>query len=437
MRNITKFILFCAAALLMAACAKEAPAGYDLRFNADGKFRILQLTDVHLAGENADDYNSAKNQMVSVVDREHPDVVIFTGDVVTTVPAKPWWDDFFKPLDERNLPYVVVYGNHDRERELNEYELAQTVTAHSANINVLDEHGLLSDMALQIKSADGRKVSAVLYCIDSSDYPTVTGFGGFGWIAGDRIEWYRHQSNAFAAANDGFPVPSYAFFHIPLCEYNVAYEKGLALEGGHKLENECAGSLNSGMFTAMLECGDVHGVFVGHDHVNDYVAPYGGIALTYGRVAGFNTTYGTDKLPHGLRVIDLTEGEYGFDTFVSLNDGGTMSEIQYRDSTDYTVHAALAPDTALAEGERLLDVPENGHWTFRKTRGRGYEVAIDDIVVCKVGNRESGVIALEKGLHKVRVTPVAEDAAREPFHLAWRRAGSGIMREVPLNNYVK
>ena len=438
MKYTFKLVLFAAVAVIGASCCRNCPVedGYDLRFNQDGRFRILQITDSHLNGTRTEDYANAKEQMVSIVESEKPDLVILTGDVVTCVPAEPWWADFMAPLDEKNIPFVVVYGNHDRERELSEYELAQAVTLHSANINALDSFGLLSDMALKIKSADGSRVGAVLYCMDSYDYPSVAGFDGYGWIAGDRIEWYREQSRSFAEANYGYPVPSYSFFHIPLCEYKTATDKEL-IAVGKKGENECSGSLNSGMFVSMLECGDVHGVFVGHDHVDDYIAPYAGIALGYGRVSAFNTTYGTEDQPHGLRIIDIKEGDYGFDTYIALNGGGRSDEYRFDVPTDLTVRPAVSAEIALSEGERLLDVPENGHWTFRKTRGRGYEVAVDDVIVCPEGKRSTGVIALEGGLHKLRVTAVTEDATKEPFHLAWRRAGSGIMREIPEDKYVK
>lgn len=427
-----------AAAAVIAACGgqKEAADTYDLRFNAEGKFRIMQLTDVHLDFANQEAYAKAKNLMTTLVKREHPDLLIFTGDVVTGVPAAPAWEDFFTPLDEMKVPYVVQYGNHDRERELNETDLAQAVVSHPANINGIDADGYLADMAVKVKSSDGSAVKAVLYVMDSFDYPSVPGFNGYGWFPSERIDWHRAQSNAFAEGNNGIPVPSYAFFHIPLPEYEQSIKAGNMLPSGQRGEGECAGVLNSGMFTSFLECGDVHAVFVGHDHVNDYIAPLGGIALCYGRFAGYETTYGSVD-PHGLRIIELSEGDYGMHTWVSLLDGGIMADETFEVPTDYSMHSAVAADIALGEGECLVNVPENGLWTLRKTRGRGFEVAVDDVVVCKVGTRESGSLALEKGLHKLRITPVVEGADKEPFHLAWRRAGSGIMREIPVKAYIQ
>ena len=73
------------------------------------------------------------------------------------------------------------------------------------------------------------------------------------------------------------------------------------------------------MFTAMKEAGDVMGVFVGHDHDNDYAVMWHGILLAYGRYTGGNTVY--NHLPNGARVIVLKEGQRTFDTWIDLAGG--------------------------------------------------------------------------------------------------------------------
>ena len=53
----------------------------ELRFNKDGKFKIVQFTDVHFKYKNpASDI--ALERINQVLDEEQPDFVIFTGDVV-------------------------------------------------------------------------------------------------------------------------------------------------------------------------------------------------------------------------------------------------------------------------------------------------------------------------------------------------------------------
>jgi hypothetical protein len=84
------------------------------------------------------------------------------------------------------------------------------------------------------------------------------------------------------------------------------------------------------MFAAMLECGDVMGTFVGHDHYNDYIGVHYGIALAYGRT----TKYGKGRkhpLPGG-RVIVLKEGQRGFTTWIREVTGKKLQESQYPES---------------------------------------------------------------------------------------------------------
>ena len=64
-----------------------------LQFNAQGKFKMVQLTDLHF-GEN--DEADANNQRLirDILDQEKPDLVVVTGDVVSGYAwdgkTKPW-----------------------------------------------------------------------------------------------------------------------------------------------------------------------------------------------------------------------------------------------------------------------------------------------------------------------------------------------------------
>jgi hypothetical protein len=77
----------------------------------------------------------------------------------------------------------------------------------------------------------------------------------------------------------------------------------------------------------MRESGDVMGIFVGHDHDNDFVAMYHGILLGYGRFSGGNTEY--NHLSNGGRVIILKEGKRSFDTYVHLRSGEIINRVTY------------------------------------------------------------------------------------------------------------
>ncbi|MDR1813507.1 MAG: hypothetical protein LBR18_01490, partial [Tannerella sp.] len=103
---------------------------------------------------------------------------------------------------------------------------------------------------------------------------------------------------------------------------------------GVQNEAVCCADANSGMLLTMAEQGDVMGVFVGHDHVNDYIFNDMGIALAYGRFSGSKTTYGYDVMKiNGVRVIEMSENQDGivphsFDTWIRLADNSVINKVR-------------------------------------------------------------------------------------------------------------
>lgn len=109
-------------------------------------------------------------------------------------------------------------------------------------------------------------------------------------------------------------MPSLAFFHIPLPEHETA--RWTCREFGEKQEGVCAPSVNTGLYSSFIEKRDVIGVFVGHDHNNDYMVDLdGNITLAYGRKTGYPSAY-NETLSRGVRVINLHEDESVFDTYI-------------------------------------------------------------------------------------------------------------------------
>ena len=290
----------CAVALWCSAQAQR-PA---LEFNGEGKFKIAQFTDVHLDLGNPYRQAQAEKtiaQMRYILDAERPDLVVFTGDVVTG-----------KPAAEQDIPRAGI---------------GRIVTSYAGTLNTLNADGELADVVLEI--AGKKSPAALLYCLDSHDYSTVEGIDGYGWFTQDQIRWYRDRSAAYTGANGGKPLPALAFFHIALPEYVAAWRNPDNTHIGRAAEDECPGELNPGMFAAMVESGDVTGVFVGHDHDIDYVVAEKGIALGYGRFSGDDTTY--NNLRPGVRLLVLTEGERGFETWIHERDGRIVDHVEFRD----------------------------------------------------------------------------------------------------------
>jgi len=142
----------------------------------------------------------------------------------------------------------------------------------------------------------------------------------------EQLDWYVKTSNALKEANDGKVVPSIAFQHIIPVQIFSALKKvdagtSGAVEHGGKYytlpdgtdpeinwlsETPCPPSTACEAAYAeidtMLRQGDVKAVFVGHDHVNNYIVPYGEIDLVSSQGCTFSSY---NDLHRGFRVITI------------------------------------------------------------------------------------------------------------------------------------
>ncbi|MDH6357859.1 metallophosphoesterase family protein [Parabacteroides sp. PF5-9] len=298
-----------------------------LKFNSNKKFKIVQFTDIHWVPGN-EKSNEAKQCMNEILDAEKPDLVIYTGDLVFGAPAETALREALEPVVLRGIPFSVVFGNHDDEHDMTRSEIYQYLCKQPGNLTGTVE-GLsgVSNYILPVKSVDGEQTAALVYCLDSHSYSSLKEVEGYDWIKRDQVNWYATKSRVFTEENGGIPLPALAFFHIPLPEYNQAAGTESAALIGSRLEKACAPELNTGLFTAMLEAKDVMGVFVGHDHVNDYLTRWKGIILGYGRFTGGDTVYNGLPGGNGGRVIELTEGKRGFKTWIRLKNNVVINEV--------------------------------------------------------------------------------------------------------------
>lgn len=298
-----------------------------LKFNKDGKFKIVQFTDVHYIHGNPKSAISLE-RINEVLDTEKPDLVLFTGDVIYGKPAEEGMRTILNLAANRKIPFGVTFGNHDDEQGLTRSQLFDIIQTIPYNLtdSVAGVSGA-SNFILPLKSSDGKKDAAILYGFDSHSYSKIKGIGGYDYIKFDQIQWYRENSAKYTKQNGGTPLPSLAFFHIALPEYNQAASDETAILVGTRKERACAPQLNSGMFTSMKEMGDILGVFVGHDHDDDYAVFWKGILLAYGRYTGGNTVY--NNLSNGARVIEMTEGTTNFKTWIRLKGGEVINTVNY------------------------------------------------------------------------------------------------------------
>lgn len=302
--------------LVVVLTTLAAQAGQPFRFHDDGKFRIMQLTDLHFDGSDTWQSEHVPGMLLRMIRTERPDLIVVTGDLVYREPGPALLASICGTIASSGVPYAVALGNHDAEQGASPEELYALIRALpgcvNARYNAPDERQ--GDFVIPVLARDGQREEARLYVMDSNDYNTDDhSYKGF---TSEQVDWYKAQC-AEAAARNGRRANALIFFHVPLSEYGEAYRTGLIC--GARLENECPPRDNTGMFRALADGGEVTGVFAGHDHSNNYVAQKEGIALVYGQYSGGYAEY--QELVSGARVVELTEGRPGFTTWVRFANG--------------------------------------------------------------------------------------------------------------------
>ena len=304
-----------------------------LRFNSDHKFKIMQIADTQEIPAVSPDTLSLIN---NALDREKPDLVIFTGDQIKGYSKKfkkdpaiieSTIDILVEPIAKRNIPFMVTYGNHDAQCGVDnrgQYKFyAKYDNFISGDLRNSDDVGTAD---IQIYSSTEDKPVFELYIIDS--HGKAKDGAGYAPVDKKQIEWYVTRREQLKAENGDY-LPSLVFQHIPVPEffdvikkvpkgtkgavpaygahkneYFVLNNETIA-EGGFMLESPASPDVNTGEFEAMSEKGDVLGIYVGHDHNNSFVVKYKGVDLGYTQGAGFNV-YGPGE-NRGVRIFELDE----------------------------------------------------------------------------------------------------------------------------------
>ena len=126
----------------------------ELQFNKDGKFKIVQFTDVHFKYKNpASDI--ALERINQVLDEEQPDFVIFTGDIVYSAPADKGMLQVLEQVSKRKLPFVVTFGNHDNEQGMTREQLYDIICQVPGNLMPDRGSGLCIDRESLFRCEEG------------------------------------------------------------------------------------------------------------------------------------------------------------------------------------------------------------------------------------------------------------------------------------------
>ena len=322
--------------VLFSGCAganeSAGPLAQDelpLRFQADGTFTIVHFTDTQ---DDQEMDPRTTRLMEAVLEDVAPDLVVFTGDNIRSGPQTPddvrrAMDAVAAPVEGLGVPWLVTFGNHDEDHApetgmMKADQLAYYMTfPHNRNRPGPEGVNGTGNMVLPVLGSASDEPVLAIWALDSGRYSPdsiggqsveADGLRTYDWIRPSQIQWYVRSSEELEASR-GRKVPGLMFFHIPLPEFAFMW-KNQENHGvvGEKNEDVAAGSFNSGLFAAVQDRGDIMGIFVGHDHINDYVGDYFGVRLGYSANAGFGT-YGLDgdepDRMRGARVLVIREDD--------------------------------------------------------------------------------------------------------------------------------
>lgn len=285
-----------------------SPKAPPLHFSDDGKFKILQVADLHYSvsgGECLDvDPNGlpsgllnpnepchgdtvTQSLLAQTLAAERPSLVVFTGDQLNGQTTS--WDAqsvLLKAIGEviaAKVPWALVFGNHDDEdTDLTRSEMMRVAKRMPYAVREMEEGPQWVDgvgnWLVKVKSADSSATHLLtLYFLDSHAYSksgwTFWKSADYDWIKQSQIDWYIEQSALITPVERPF-TPDGAkdlgtvwetrqedkrlakpnalmFFHIPLPEsYSPADVSGSGetLSYGQQLDESGAPKKNSGFF---------------------------------------------------------------------------------------------------------------------------------------------------------------------------------------------
>lgn len=287
---------------------------YILEVPYHSNFKILQLCDLHLGQK--DDLEMQFAFMDKTIDASEADMIVIDGDVFTFANRRVMRDTF-NYFESKGKYWSITWGNHDEQGEfsitymtsyLNELTAKAGSKCRFIDIQDDDVYGY-ANYAVDLK--DGANTKFRVYIFDSNRYYYGDYFG-YDAIHQDQIDWYERMVKHDAL------VPSIAYFHIPVPEFETAYNlvksgsSEATLVYGENREGISAPKMNTGLFQKMVDLGSTKAILCAHDHVNDSEIIYKGIHLVYG-ITSTDRIYADGDKMGGLVTTIKDDGSFSFE----------------------------------------------------------------------------------------------------------------------------
>ena len=300
-----------------------------LRLRADGSFRMLMVSDIQ--EQNAFDPRTVP-AFAAMLDRVKPDLVMLGGDncdgryVKTMEELRRYFMTILPVLEQRGIPWAHVYGNHDYDADVHPAE-QMTIYQSYAHCITKTTPGIpgVTNYLLPVLDGSGEPCFCIWaldtqhYLLDqipALNYPDLPPFKfpnrpkpqhKFASPVFEQQMWYWQTSCALEERY-GRKIPGIMVMHVAPWEFSLVKENPeethLTGAAGEKLS---LSSLNTGIFSTILQRGDIRCIAAGHTHADDFSAEYCGVTLTLDGCGGY-APKGIDEV-RGGRVFTWRNGE--------------------------------------------------------------------------------------------------------------------------------
>ena len=314
--------------------------------SAFSKFKIVQITDIHLGEWTADQKDPETYQAIrTYLSIEQPDLIVLSGDMVSSEDIQYNADDYLKQLasvlEPFDIPWCYIFGNHDvawYHYDYNGYSkanvrrgaLVQVDRANSLSLTQDGPPGIFgkSNYWLDILDSSNTFVASRLLLLDTG--------GGMlpEQLDASQVDWFK-------ATNDP-NIATFCFQHLPTDDMEYSSNKctGQTLTG---MIDPISG--DAGMMQALQDAGNVIFVAVGHNHGNSYCCPFNDstsgsnhwwsmsqstshMHYCFGRQSGYGGSPAFSE--HGARVYELghdkATGKVHWRSYIRTERGRVIDE---------------------------------------------------------------------------------------------------------------
>ena len=211
-------VFFCMTVLAQSTPPAISPnLTQKFHFDANGKFRMMQLTDPQ--GEFPLE-EPVKQLIRQGIQKYRPSLIILTGDNTACYNKHGEFEqavsEFMNIFVEEQVPHAITFGNHDSERKgpefytrQEQYDLYKKLGGEFfVDFDIAELSGVGSGV-IPLFTAEGDTPCFNLIVMDSGDYAP---HGGYNGCRTDQLRWYEENAGT---------LPCLWFQHIIVCEVNM------------------------------------------------------------------------------------------------------------------------------------------------------------------------------------------------------------------------